>query len=42
LAKPTDLHFHGLHIPPAADDPALLVDGETIPESGEESCAASS
>ena len=31
LGEPTNLHFHGLHIPPAADDPALLVaDGETI------------
>ena len=31
LGEPTNLHFHGLHIPPAADDPFRLVpDGDTI------------
>jgi hypothetical protein len=31
LGEPTNLHLHGLHIPPAADDPARLVAvGDTV------------
>jgi FtsP/CotA-like multicopper oxidase with cupredoxin domain len=31
LSEPTNLHWHGLHVPPSVDDPFLMVDPPSLP-----------